>query len=378
MAANAEVIISPEVSRQDLNKSMKTLARALKSTAKKAGDFFSDELKKSGDNAGKKFSKAFKSKLGLAAIATSIAGAVFSGFNIAQQQAQQTEGAIGLLLGERDATTTRAFARGQGITDEEISAFNSRVNRAGGDDQTGRDFIVDTSEFIAQARAGENELLEQFQNFQGADQFNAVLASLAGRDADDINKFLADIGWAGDAGVIFNMLDELGGRTGNEAFKYLNAITEQDKINAENLKKEAELEKRFSEITRNANINVKSGLLENIGGDELAAYQEGLELRAKAEITAVKNYAENQKIVLAGEKAQQELDKYMLDFFKWMAQIKEPVTNTFKSIASWFSNPTPEKTQQDILDKAIEAQKEQVQEQLKNQGYSTNYRGRTG
>ena len=377
MAANAEVIISPEVSRQDLNKSMKMIAKAMKQTAKKSGDYFSNALKKSGADAGKKFSKAFKSKLGLAAIATSIAGAVFSGFNIATQQVAQTESTMGALFGEHDAITTRSFARGQGFTDEEISAFNSRVNRAGGDDQTGRDFIVDTSEFIAQARAGENFLLDNFKNFNGSDQFNAVISSLAGRDADDINKFLADIGWAGDSGIIFNMLNELGGRTGNEAFKFLNAITEQDKINAENLKKEAELEKKFSEISRNANINVKSGLLENIGDDELSAYQEGLELRAKAEITAVKNYAENQKIVLAGEKAKQELDQIMLDFFKWIMQIKEPIESSFRFIASWFKTPSEEKQKQ-LLDDSIEAQKTQVEEQLKSQGYSSNYKGRTG
>ena len=377
MAANAEVIISPEVSRADLNKSMKMIAKAMKKTAKKSGDYFSNALKKSGADAGKKFSKAFKSKLGLAAIATSIAGAVFSGFNIATQQVAQTENTMGALFGERDATTSRAFARGQGFTDEEISAFNSRVNRAGGDDQTGRDFIVDTSEFIAQARSGENFLLDNFKNFNGSDQFNAVISSLAGRDADDINKFLADIGWAGDSGVIFNMLDELGGRTGNEAFKFLNTITEQDKINAENLKREAELEKRFSEISRNANINVKSGLLENIGNDELSAYQEGLELRAKAEITAVKNYAENQKIVLAGEKSRQELDRVMLDFFNWMMQIKPYVENAFKWLSSKLTSPDNDDAQK-ILDDKLKAQEVRVQQELEARGFPANHRGKTG
>lgn len=351
MAANAEVIISPEVSRQDLNKSMKRISKALKKTANQASDYFTKAMKKSGEDAGKKFSKAFKSKLGLAGIATAIAGAVFSGLNVARDQVARTDAAIVGLLGERDASTNIAFASGQGLTNEEISAFNSRVTRSGGDDQMGRDFIVDTSEYIAQARAGENDLLANFANFKGLDQFNAVIASLAGRDADDINKFLADIGWAGDSGVIFNMLEELGGRTGNEAFKYLKQITEADRQNAINLQREADLEKKFSEITRRVNINVKSGLLENLGTAELEQFQKGLELQAQAEIDAVKNYEKNQNVVLEMERTQQSLDLLMLEFFRWVLQIKEPIEASFKFLSSLISRKekTPEEQEAEVI-----------------------------
>jgi hypothetical protein len=344
--SDAELVITPEVSKKALKKMMSDLDKGMKlvadDTQKYFEEAFEDAGKKGGKKAGKGLAKGLKAGLkgGLKGVAIAVAGSLVSGYAIAAAQRESAEGSVVGLLGERDASTNLAFSTGQGMTTAQFSALNARVNRAGGDDQMTRDFTVDTSEFIAQGRKGENDLLANFSQYKGSDQFNAVLASLAGRDADDVNKFLADIGWAGDAGVIFNMLDELGGKTGNEAFTTLQNITEKDKERAEMLEKEAKLEGDFADITRRANVNVKTGLLENVDSGFLTLYEEGLRAKGQDEINAVKNYKANAALILEVEQKKRELDAVMLKVFNWLWDMTEPLGKMIKFLIAFY---TPKK-----------------------------------
>jgi hypothetical protein len=113
----AELIISPEVSKSELDRSMKQIDKAIKkvakNTEKELGGATKEGIEKGATAGG---GMSFVKKLGLAGIATAIGAAVVQGFSIAAERVGGAEGVIGEMLGDKSATGALSFAAGQGIT----------------------------------------------------------------------------------------------------------------------------------------------------------------------------------------------------------------------------------------------------------------------
>jgi hypothetical protein len=312
-ATTAELLITPDVSKTELDRSMKQIDKAIKKVAKNTEKEMGGAVKKGViDGAKKGGGMGFVKGLGLAAVAAAIGGAIAQGFAIAAERVGGAEGLIGEMLGDKSAQGAISFARGQGMSQAQFQNLNTNVTRAGGDEQMTRDFVVDTSEYIAQAAAGENPLLKDFQGLKGTEQFNGVLASLAGKDPDEVNKFLADIGWAGDAGVIFSMLDTLDGKTGKAAFDQLQEVSKADEARAALITKEARLEKEYEDLQRVNNVAIKEDQINAMTPETLAALATAQKARAGDELKNILNYEENLKTAETARIAQQTLDDAML------------------------------------------------------------------
>jgi hypothetical protein len=321
----AELIISPEVSKSELDRSMKQIDKAIKkvakNTEKELGGATKEGIEKGATAGG---GMSFVKKLGLAGIATAIGAAVVQGFSIAAELVGGAEGVIGEMLGDKSATGALSFAAGQGITNAQFANLSGNVTRAGGDDQMVRDFVVDTSEYIAQAAAGENPLLSNFQGLEGTEQFNAVVASMSSMSVDERNKFLADIGWAGDAGVINSMIGNLDGATGKEAFKQLETVSREDERRAALIEREAALEKQFEDIQRETNIGIKEDQISALTPETLEAMGEAQKARAADELKNLLNYQDNLEAAEAARKFQQTLDDKMLQMATFFVDVFKP------------------------------------------------------
>ena len=296
--AEAELIISPEINKKAMKDAIKKLDASIDKSAKQSGKEFEKNISTGLEKAGKKGGLQLFSTLkkGMAGLAVAIAGLVTAGLSIAGDRATNAEGAFSGILGDGDARDTVNFSKMQGMSLSRAASFKRKVFDAGGDDQMMRDFLVDTSEFVAQAKAGENQLLKNFVNVKGGadSQFNAVLASLASKKPEEVNKFLADIGWAGDSAVIAGMLTGLKGKTDKQAFAYLETQTAEDKKRGALIDKEANLETRFINLNRQLNVSAKEDYLNAMTGDTLKAYAKGKLQKQKQTMNDIINYSDNE------------------------------------------------------------------------------------
>ena len=337
--AEAELLITPEMDRKAMTEALKTLNRAMKKSAKDAGEDLEKEVEKGLTEGGKKGSSGMLKgmKAGVAGLAVAVAGAVVAGFAVAGEKVEQATGAIDGLLGDGDARDMVNFSKMQGMSTAQMAGFNSRVAGAGGDNQMARDFLVDTSEYVAQAKAGENQLLANFTNVKGgaSSQFNALLASMADATPEQRNKLLADIGWAGDSSVISGMLAGLNGKTGDDAFQYLEKQTAKDKKRGKLIEREAVLETQYADKMREMNVAVKGDQLSALSGSKLDAMIKGKKAQADRELQNIIDYEKNLKSAEVAKKAQETLDKALL-------AMANGITET---VIPWFvdiSTTTPE------------------------------------
>jgi len=343
--AEAELIISPEVQREALEKTIKKMDRALSKSADNAGLALEKQVSGGLAEGSKKGSKNMLKSMkgGLAKLSKGIAGAVAgsltAGIMVAGSRVNTAETLISSLLEERDASELVNFSKLQHSSLLKVSNVQNRTLQAGGDEQTARDFLVDTSEFIAQAKAGEHELLKQFVNVQGgsASQFNAIIATLQEKDAETRNKFLADIGWAGDSAVIAGMMESTRGMNSKQAFTYLESASNDDRKRATLIEQEAKLEKIWQKAQLQIDLQVKDEQLKALTPATIARMIEGQTLKKKQEIEAIINYKENLTISQDVEKVQREMADSVLQLTRWVWDILRPKLEYYIKLFDEFS-----------------------------------------
>lgn len=190
--AEAELLITPDVARSELNRAVDQLEKALAQAAKNAGKDFEDEISK-GIKAGGRdgMSGAGGSRGGLSSNmidGMKKAGGVLGGAAVlalgvgVAEIMNRVDIATSLIeqkAGESQAPETIAAARDLGLSGAEYQAIREQFAVAGIREdadvlETLREIVVQTEE----AERGEGDLLAAFKGQRGADLFRNVFASL--------------------------------------------------------------------------------------------------------------------------------------------------------------------------------------------------------
>lgn len=200
MGAEAELLISPEIAMADLKQSMAKLDRAMKASAKKAGEEFEDELEK-GIIAGAKrgFRRAGKFAAGAAGgVATGgkmAAGGLFGALMAgAATNIQRADEASGIIQGAMETSDARRLMGAADLTGMDAASMGKlwdMAKKAGFDDvKDFTDILTNIGLKVTEAETGEDPLLAAFKGLRGVDLYERVLGSIAKSDPMDQAYFL--------------------------------------------------------------------------------------------------------------------------------------------------------------------------------------------
>lgn len=181
----AELMIVPDLAMADLKRSMANLDRAMKASAKKAGDEFKDEMEK-GMVAGAKRGAARMGgalKRNAGGIAGGIVGVLAAGLGKAIADFDTGTGLIEGRLGESNARVLMGAADLTQLDAASMAKLWGMAQKAGFDDA--RDFadiLTNIQLKATEAETGEDSTLNQFKGLRGIQLYEEVLGSIAKAD----------------------------------------------------------------------------------------------------------------------------------------------------------------------------------------------------
>lgn len=193
--AEAELLITPDVARAELNRAVNQLEKAMETAAKHAGKDFQQEIAKGIKKGGKDGLTGIGGAGGPGGMGSSNmidglkkaggvlggAAAIALGVGLSEIMGRVDIGTslIDRMVGESKAPETLAGAQKLGLSGAEYQAIREQFAKAGITDdvdilETLREITVQTEE----GERGENELLSEFAGMRGMDLFRAVFASV--------------------------------------------------------------------------------------------------------------------------------------------------------------------------------------------------------
>lgn len=193
--AEAELLITPDVARAELNRAVNQLEKAMETAAKHAGKDFQQEIAKGIKKGGKDGLTGIGGAGGPGVMGSSNmidglkkaggvlggAAAIALGVGLSEIMGRVDIGTslIDRMVGESKAPETLAGAQKLGLSGAEYQAIREQFAKAGITDdadilETLREITVQTEE----GERGENELLSEFAGMRGMDLFRAVFASV--------------------------------------------------------------------------------------------------------------------------------------------------------------------------------------------------------
>lgn len=193
--AEAELLITPDVARAELNRAINQLEKAMETAAKHAGKDFQQEIAKGIKKGGKDGLTGIGGAGGPGGMGSSNmidglkkaggvlggAAAIALGVGLSEIMGRVDIGTslIDRMVGESKAPETLAGAQKLGLSGAEYQAIREQFAKAGITDdadilETLREITVQTEE----GERGENELLSEFAGMRGMDLFRAVFASV--------------------------------------------------------------------------------------------------------------------------------------------------------------------------------------------------------
>lgn len=193
--AEAELLITPDVARAELNRAVNQLEKAMETAAKHAGKDFQQEIAKGIKKGGKDGLTGIGGAGGPAGAGSSNmidglkkaggvlggAAAIALGVGLSEIMGRVDIGTslIDRMVGESKAPETLAGAQKLGLSGAEYQAIREQFAKAGITDdadilETLREITVQTEE----GERGESELLSEFAGMRGMDLFRAVFASV--------------------------------------------------------------------------------------------------------------------------------------------------------------------------------------------------------
>lgn len=199
MSAEAELLITPDISRQALQRSMAAMDQAMKQVAKQAErdleDAIADGMKGGAKRGGRAVRNALKQGMAgagrawdstsgaRAALGGTIFGAAMAGLFEAINRAEQGAGMIGGLLGESTAAEDLTVGQSVGLTDTQNAQLRLNLAKVGFTDNASlNDALLALNERLTeQAMTGEGDL-SQFAKFDPSERIGAVLATLGNLD----------------------------------------------------------------------------------------------------------------------------------------------------------------------------------------------------
>lgn len=189
--AEAELLISPDIVRADLQRAMKSLDKAMKDAAKRAGDEFEDELekgilagvKRGARRAGGAIKGAFDKMGGGRAAAGGLGALLMSGAMANIARADAAGGIMEERLGQGTNKAMMGTASLLGVDAGTMRKLWSMGQRAGFDDY--RDFadiLTNIQLKVTEAETGEDPSLNQFKGLRGSAMLEQVFSSIAASD----------------------------------------------------------------------------------------------------------------------------------------------------------------------------------------------------
>lgn len=324
----AEVMITPEVSRNAIMQMQRDFDKAFKKIADDAQRKIDDSVRDGVRNGARKSRGAFRNMFrgagqaigrgvdslgGARAIGGSILGLGLVSYLDRIDKADQGQALIAQLLAENNAQRQIATAEGAGLTLEQFAQF-SRTLQQGGfrDQQEINDVIFDIQERAEGARRGEETFLKNYTGLQGQDLLNSVLAGISQLGQGGQQRALADLGFGGEVGqnlqrVIQNaerqslinrgleVTDEnLATVTGQQVLEVLNEQnkTEGERL-ADQLQKEADLTEQFRQREQEFQDETRQKLFAQIDDGKLDTFFTEREREARSQEKLLEDFNEN-------------------------------------------------------------------------------------
>lgn len=301
--ADAELMITPDLARNELNKSMVELQKAMKKTAdqverdfeKAISDGVQDGAKKGGRKAKRSFREMFSATSGARnAVGGTILGVLTAGLFDTIGRADAGSEQLRALLGESTAKQQISLAKQSGI---DLSAFAqlSQNFRAGGltEQQDINAVIFDLNARLGEAKFGDDTLLKNFVQYEGADRINRILASIGNQDPTRALTTLDQLGFATDAPAILAALDRFRGDDGRVDFESFSQVSDAAREEASQLKTEAEKAEKFRQEMSEHNRQWRSKFLDQIKDGDISAFFKDEDRIKKDNLKLLKDYQKN-------------------------------------------------------------------------------------
>lgn len=326
----AEVMITPELSRQGL----RYMEQEFKRSYKKVGDDLERQTERSITKGGNDAFRRLRTQAGRAfrgaggaigrgvdnlggvrGIATGVLGLGLVSYLDRIDKAEQGNALLASLLAENNAQQQIATARGAGLTLEQFAQFSRTLEQGGFREQQDiNDVIFDINERAALAARGDETILSNYSGLQGQELLNSVLAGISQLDVKSQQAALADLGFGGEVGqnlqnVIQNaerqalinegkaVTDEnLATVSGAQVLEVLN---EQNKTDAQRLadqlRNESELTKEYREREREFQDKAKKTLFDQIDNGKLDTFFDQRQTELEQQKKLIADFEANQE-----------------------------------------------------------------------------------
>lgn len=192
--AEAELMILPDVSMNDLKRTMDRIDGVMKDSAKKAGNEFRQELAKGitkGIKEGRKklgggIQAGYDKVGGAGGIMAGMMAAMTAGFASVIARADAGTALIEARMDASNAPALTATGEATGLSAGETLKLWKMAQRAGFEDAGDfSEMMTNILIKVREAEAGEDPLLTQFKGMRGIELYEAVLGSLAQADKAD-------------------------------------------------------------------------------------------------------------------------------------------------------------------------------------------------
>lgn len=294
-------MITPDIAMADLKQAMAKMDRAMKASAKKAGDEFEDELEK-GIVAGAKrgIRRAGKALQGVGAGAGTAAkgaagglfGALMMGVTTNIQRADEGTALIQETMGASTARTLMGAADLTQMDAGSMSKLWNMAQKAGFDDvKDFTDILTNITLKVKEAETGEDTTLNQFKGLRGAQLFEEVLGSIAKADPATQAYFLDKLE-AGErlsemAGFNRQVMDMGGGAAGWMALSDADAQAGLDLLAGEKKLQQ------FTEAQVMADNQRQQALMAAITPEKVAAYISDQHRISSEQLNILNTYEQN-------------------------------------------------------------------------------------
>lgn len=333
--AEAELLIVPEIAVSDLRKTVDRLDRALKQSAKRAGDELEEEVErglKAGIKRGaRNMGDMFKRNAG--GIAGGLAGVLAMGLGKAIADFDAGTALLeGRLGGENTAKILMAGADSLGMDAGSMGKIWQMARASGIDDPRDLlDLMHNVQLKTIEAETGEDPLMTQFKGKRGIELFTEVMGSMAQMDAGKRAYFLDKFEGGERLGEFNAMLSQV--QAAGTPADWLK-LTDADADRGLAMHKETKLADLFKQEQIRAEEARAQGELAAISGSTIKTWAQEQARITALNISVLKSYEENAQAAIPARELMEQVMKKTSEYVLKLVGLGERIAEGVDGVAA--------------------------------------------